>query len=148
MLAGVGCSEPMPLLAYKCKLRILSPTLAILLICALIAFIFRPSEPAFQGRRLSLWLAKAASNDPNGDQLLAIQTIGTNALPMLVHWLRSVDPEWRQKGFDILEEHLRFASRVFAPSQKRSRALAGFEILGTNAMPAIPDLIQLIDDPH
>lgn len=110
--------------------------------------VFRLREPRYEGKRLSEWLDPVP---PYGgistQQEVAVRAIGTNALPFLVDWLHSFGAKWPRKGFEFLQNHLpfdwNFESRFLDPATKPERALAGFQILGTNAAPAIPAILRL-----
>lgn len=78
-----------------------------------------PTDPKFEDEPLSYWLT------PPHQSALAVRTIGTNGLPLLVSYLR----------------------RPFAGSQEvcfQSRALFGFQILGPAAAPVVPELVDML----
>jgi hypothetical protein len=89
------------------------------------------AEPRYLDKSLSEWIPLAMPT-PNGELLTAgdpqackaIHDIGTNALPWLLQWIRSENPETARVGID------------------------GFGLLGVNAKPAVPELIQIVNDWH
>jgi hypothetical protein len=115
----------------------------------------RAKEPVYQGKELSQWVQESINNF--GEELtyqqeaVAIQQIGTNALPWLVRWISYEPRAWRDRaegvanrlpGRDTVLRWLRKGDDL-APG-----AAWGFKILGPRASPAVPDLIRLINDPH
>ncbi len=118
----------------------------------------REAEPTYEGRTLSRWLitaidcrydyheaakAKEATN--------AVHHIGTNALPWLVKSLDCEIPKWRDNLVDRLPRNTFAHPRLARPllGQAGTRlwvGLTGFEILGEEAVPAIPALMALAGD--
>jgi hypothetical protein len=82
----------------------------------------------------------------------AVSAVGTNALPMLIGMLESRDSQiglW-------LEENTRnrpFLKRLIRTDRtktwvKQMRATAAFHELGPRALPAVPAIIRLLEDPQ
>jgi len=79
----------------------------------------------------------------------AVRHIGKESLPWLVRWLGYEPPAWRQKLSNVLggwrmpfkESIMRL---VGVDDYKVWQGLAGFEILGSEAAPAIPDLARML----
>src|ERR1039457_5599430 len=93
-------------------------------------FEIAPPDPEYNGKPLSQWLDTLSSrgnyniriiNEESKDALLHI---GTNALPLLLRGIAKPESGWS--------------------SPEQYRALEGFEVLGSAAKPAVPDLINLI----
>jgi HEAT repeats len=84
---------------------------------------------------------------------LAINQIGTNALPFLIKWLRCDHRTLREKTVALrwrIEEKLGMAharDTIFTPWWLAQVAEIAFGVLGTNAAPAIPAVTQLMRDP-
>jgi len=114
-----------------------------------------PREPVFEGRTLTRWLdhhvASSAASPPYGspgwkkaDE--AIRRIGTNAIPTLLEMIRAKDrPPFVLKLMDT-------ARRFGFPVMKYRHAMArheeaeyAFEMLGTNAVSAVPELIRIYE---
>ncbi len=97
----------------------------------LIPFGSGPREPIYQGRNLSQWISiwysgysgssPHATQDEAEASERAIRAMGTNCIPCLVAWLSDDRPDINQ----------------------RSTVLEIFQILGEQARPAAPALIQL-----
>jgi hypothetical protein len=98
-------------------------------------------EPEYQGKALSEWLVV---EDREARQE-AIRQIGTNAIPTLVDLLGVTDENRWLVLRKLKSQELR--KGVHAPSAFNSAlskfALEGFGILGTNAVPAIPQIVKL-----
>src|SRR5262245_28536683 len=65
--------------------------LAALVVWLLVGVIGGPSEPVYQGKALSLWLEDYT---PSGRQKAAeaVRSTGTNAIPILLKWMRAKVP--------------------------------------------------------
>lgn len=79
----------------------------------------------------------------------AIISIGPNAVPTLLSWASQKEPTWqyylpyklRESVATFRDRHGLYGRDPFAD------AMAGFDILGTNASAAIPGLANLMNDP-
>jgi len=119
----------------------------------------REREPSYQGRKLSEWVEFASQSiwTPSGWQVSdaklheidqarsALRTIGTNALPPALKWIRYDPSPFRQRIVALAKK--RFPSRVSRyftnPEHRAAQAVAVFEALGADARPAIPELTRL-----
>ena len=121
-------------------------------------------EPEYQGKKLSEWVeicsrydrfAKYGGPAVPEEQLRvavkAIRQIGTNALPLLVHWLE-IDRATGGHMYRAAEKlpaklrHQRIVSDYLTrPHKHFAAAQIGFEILGSEAFYAIPDLARLVE---
>lgn len=149
------------------KTRRLTCVLAILLVLFLIGLVLvalRSHEPAYQGKSLSGWLREfeeAKVNSPTSRyhpsaaefqaQFVepthnAVRQIGTNALPTLLSLLRAQDSLLQQRVRALLGRLPFVRWRPTSQDLRRSMALDGFSALGTNAQPAVPALIALLND--
>jgi hypothetical protein len=114
-------------------------------------------EPECDGKTLSEWLKicgdnRAAINYSQSQSLesarVAIRRIGTNGLPWLVKWMSYDTPKWKSallysKFYRWLPASIR--NPMVRPILQAQRARVGFDILGTAASPAIPDLVRITD---
>jgi HEAT repeat protein len=136
----------------------------VLFLVGLVREALRSREPAYQGKSLSVWLRQfeeAKVNSPTSRYHLsptefqaqfvepthdALRHMGTNALPRLLSLLRAQNSPLQQRA-EALLGRLPFI-RWRPPSQelRRSMALSGFSALGTNAQPAVPALIALLNN--
>jgi HEAT repeat protein len=127
--------------------------LAGLTLFAILAVLLWPadsSEPRYNGKKLSKWLIMYRNPDTLSDQQnaeAAISAIGTNAIPFLLRWLQDEPLPTRTRIRNALPGWLRDSPMVFnllgAPFSRTMTASMGFLALGTNALPAIPELMAL-----
>jgi len=126
-------------------------------------------EPEYQGKALSEWLVElqgdlsdeevvtATRQNTDPAKLMeqkkeqareAIRQMGTNAIPTLVDLLGVTDANRGQVLRKLKSRELR--KGIGAPSAFNSAlskmALEGFGILGTNAVPAIPQIVKLFNN--
>jgi hypothetical protein len=102
-------------------------------------------EPVFQNKALGQWLweySQSHSNRPAAEA--AVHAIGTNALPFLLVELSDTENPTLGRVKANTQQLLKM--RIISGADRAALALAGFEILGTNAHPAIPDLIEMLRD--
>jgi HEAT repeat protein len=139
--------------------RILLAVLGLAVLAVLVAALW-PSEkePEYQGKKLSEWLsfymnASPAEQDAAG---YAVRHIGTNALPILLHWMSYQVPNWRSKLVEVVQRMPISSPRKRALDNRMlglnaSRAAIseiGFEILREEAAPAVPALAGMVEDPN
>jgi hypothetical protein len=119
-------------------------------------------QPHYNGRQLSDWLTMCRPGegpwDTGGEAELAVRSIGTNALPFLLEWIRYELPPSRRfmlslatrpvPGKPLYEGKIVYGSSlILGESTTRAQiAEVGFIILNTNAIPAIPVLERLMKD--
>lgn len=116
-------------------------------------------EPQYHGRTLSEWLDayqhgrfSGPSSAESREAAEAVRHIGTNALPFLVKWISCETPAWGSKlyaAFFKLAPSSRqnpFVRSVLTKIEKDQvgQVLSGFDILGAQAGPAVPDLARLM----
>ena len=116
----------------------------------------RNREPDYGGRKLSDWLlAYGSSSIPpeTAEAAEAIRHIGTNALPWLMIWRNYQMPSWKGNLAAVLERgpltgtYTRAVGRSLARQQNlAAQTLVGFQVLGRQASPAIPELKALLKD--
>jgi hypothetical protein len=123
----------------------------------LAALLPHDDEPRYNGRPLSKWLQVYCENARNqnfpqaSEAEQAIRAIGTNALPFLLKWIRQQPPSWHRTAHRRLPEYLSDNAPVSllidGPGYERANeVMVAFALLGTNAAPAIPDLVALMKD--
>lgn len=112
-----------------------------------------PSEPSYQGRSLSSWLAEP--DDWSHARERAIIAMGTNAVPALVVHLQARDSmlgRMARSAERFLPRRLWvLAMQWTRPVEARDRRLLAARalgILGPVAEPAIPALARALGDPH
>jgi len=109
-------------------------------------------EPRYKGRTLTHWLAvyqKAQLNSPEEQEAAqAIRNIGTNAIPYLMARLTYQMPAWRLKVVSAAR-HLpgpaeKWTTSLMLGEDHLMAAASGFSLLGTQAAPAVPELVRLL----
>ena len=117
----------------------------------------RDREPSYQGKKLSEWLdlqRKRHHGDLTVEEIdatpEAIRRIGTNALPSLVKWIgydEKPRPKWVEAVLDSLPRVIAEAITDSLPTPsaavRADLASVGFEIIGPEARPAIPQLVLI-----
>jgi HEAT repeat protein len=121
----------------------------------------RDREPVYQGKCLRVWLGEYDGWTPRGALKArnaaeaAIRQIGTNAFPTLLNMLRKEDsplvslliPLWDQHVTRIpyLPVWVAYPPWYHHAAVLNRQASMGFEILRTNAHPALPALITIYE---
>jgi hypothetical protein len=105
-------------------------------------YIFYPREPIYKGRPLSAWLERGDSAEARE----AMESAGTNAIPILLHMLRAGDFPVKLKLIALVHR-LPFVKSVYITAPERNqRAASAFGMLGANAGDAVPPLIRIYDE--
>ena len=105
------------------------------------------AEPEYQGKALSEWLVVNATGDKSAAD--AIRQIGANGLPVLLDLLSVGEKNRRSVAKRIKSKDIQESLRDSRPDFReaiRGMAVEGFAILGTNAEPAIPQLMKWLHD--
>ncbi len=137
------------------RLRPIAAVAIVLLLGSFMIHLARPTEPSFQGHRLSEWLNDYSPAFSNGMVILkpeakrkaaehAVKEIGTNAIPTLLRCLQATDFPMKTRLNSLLDKqhYLRFRFHSFEDTA--TLANQGFLILRYDALPAAPTLVQLI----
>jgi hypothetical protein len=113
---------------------------------------FSPSEPAYGGKRLSVWLDELAASDwsrpsdPRREQSMqAVRAIGTNAIPWLLNEYRRSGSVWQWRLNQLINKQQLIKYRFPDINHRLTRATLGFQALGEIGEPAIPDLLALVE---
>jgi hypothetical protein len=117
-----------------------------------------PQEPSYGGKKLSelLYDRPMAGNlfdvrrlaggnyfmiwDESAD---AVRAIGRKALPTLLGMLEASDSALTRKFIKLASEQRLITTHFHFDGEKHQAAMVGFSALGTNALSAVPELIQL-----
>lgn len=102
----------------------------------------RSQQPVYDGKTLSEWLSDVENekpNETNAQAREAIRQIGTNALPFLLEEISAPGEIWDRVD----------GTNIYCKSQeaykRRFNIGVGFKILGPIAKPAIPALVDLLN---
>ena len=129
------------------------------------AFLRSSGEPKYQRRYLSQWMAayedagKRLGYDPFdstarsdwGDATRGLQAIGTNALPHYLRWVSAKPRPWQTSLRNHLPAWIEKNKRVRdwlgdGTGHEALRGRIGLNLLGTNAVGAIPALVAMLQD--
>jgi len=135
------------------RLRILSFALLGIALIAFAWWILRdPSDPRYQGKRLSEWLKnydhyRPSVNDLWVDQMRqtdeAVRNLGTNCIPLLLRLMEAKDSRLKTRMFEFLGDH-GFGDISFTSAEQfHYRAFRGFLVLGAMATNAVPQLLSI-----
>ena len=105
-----------------------------------------PQEPVYKGHPLTFWVEQWALHPVAREEAyIAIQEIGTNGIPFLLGRMRTTEPAikaWlRAKAPLSWRSHLHLEN---TSEQQKSLGAFGLTVLGTNAGPAVPELMKLL----
>jgi HEAT repeat protein len=129
------------------RVLIIAAITGCLLAGALLFRATRDSEPVCEGKRLGEWveLLTAGNGSKRAEAEVALRQMGTNALPHLVRMLRTRDSAFKENVRLVASLQTMVNLRLSRAADQRSRALAAFEALGSEARAAIPDLADLLN---
>ena len=104
-----------------------------------LSVILRPErEPEYGGKRLSEWMIDPDTNWTA--RVEEIHSLGTNAFPCLLRWIRYEVPDWKYAA----DRALRSCNKTWRfPDRKRKLSVASvvaFHVLGHEGAAAIPEL--------
>jgi HEAT repeat protein len=106
-------------------------------------------DPTYEAKPLSVWveeLSYSRSPEVRSQAVVAVRSLGTNAIPLLLSYLSRTDNDDKLMRYLKQQWVKRFGGAgPDEPVFFRARAVAGFEALGTIGKPAIPVLKHLIE---
>jgi HEAT repeat protein len=109
--------------------------------------VLRTREPAYHEKSLSVWLREAYEpGRVNPEIETAIRQIGTNALPRLLSLVKAKDSAFKRTLLTLLRRQSLIVIRMQSEEERHGMAMAGFQVLGPTAKPAVPALINLLND--
>lgn len=142
-----GRSAPPPIAPVRFRLK---AALLVITTSLLIAMFWRLSQPKdtyYEGKPLHKWLKVALKRDANVPEIekarMAIRSIGTNGIPMLLRMIQASDTPFRVQLQALAAKQHRFAFKFMDAEDNRKMALWGFRVLGDDAKAAVPELIIL-----
>jgi HEAT repeat protein len=125
---------------------------AVVLAFGVFIVLFRISEPRYQGRTLTTWLQQYSDASMDETQRLAearsaVLAIGAKrALPKILNLALTQDDPVSTWMTDKTEKFRIGFFHWRSTIDSQLMGFAGFEILGTNAAPAVPELTRLLQD--
>ncbi len=100
-------------------------------------------EPSYGGKSLGQWLEDIGSlGRQHSGAYQAIQAMGSNAVPFLVHELQVKDSVLKRKLVWLAQKQKFIRFRFVDAETRHDRARAALKTLGPAAKPAIPVLIE------
>lgn len=121
---------------------------AVLALIGVVAWqMLRPSEPVYQGKRLSNWLADLDLGSGHSPEAAtqAVRAIGTNSFPVLMRMLRAKDPLWKRGLIALSARQSLIELQISQADLVRCRAVQGYAALGPAAKETVAALIQVMD---
>jgi HEAT repeat protein len=111
-------------------------------LCSCGGWLILSHEPSVEGRSLSAWLTdlKDVREERSASARFALQKLGSNAVPYLLKRLQRKEgfvERFADSVFGQLSRGRPFQSRI---SERRLEAGLAFDVLGTNAISAFPQL--------
>jgi HEAT repeat protein len=131
------------------KRRILIAALLVILLGGFAWWLLHPREPSYHGKSLSAWLVQYTESDGGASEVQAeeaIRVIGTNGLPILLKWIGSKDSVLRAKAIALSRKQTLVRIPCYTDEERRIIARVGFGVLGSTAAPAVPALIDLLNN--
>jgi HEAT repeats/PBS lyase HEAT-like repeat len=136
--------------------RLLAALLAVAALGGLVWLVSRPREPEplYRGKPLSYWLQGFSPGNPPSQKgevqptyaeaESAFAYYGTNAIPALLRILATPDHPLKDKFFALVrrQHFIHITQPLPYPAGAAAR---GFQPLGTNAAPAVPQLMQIYE---
>lgn len=133
----------------------ISPAIAALVLAALGVLLWiglSPGirEPVYQGKTLHYWLSdfwpgRNPTPEKREQDKFAVRQIGTNAIPILLHWISARDGFLKRKMISLIHDHPRIPIRFETAVDKNMLAVSGFWILGkSQASSAVPALVEIV----
>ena len=137
------------------RLRLIAVVMAVFFLGCLVIRLNK--APTYQGRTLTEWLqtgekgGRLGPTSPHYYQFVTktavpIQTFGTNAIPTLLRLIQASDSKARRSFLSWLDGQRWIALQPLPDWEKRNMGVRGFGLLGTNALSAVPALVQLTHD--
>ena len=111
--------------------------------------VLRSSEPRYQGKRLTEWLADNDTEKTREQHLAAqeaVRKVGTNALPTLVRMLRTKDSLLKGKLTALARKQPLVNFHFTGADTRRWRAVHGIYALGPAAKSAVPRIVAILED--
>lgn len=123
--------------------------LSALLAATLTLLALRDREPTYQGKTFRVWV-RGIYNSPNladTNALFAIRQIGTNGLPWLLLELDCRDNGLKRRLYRVLNRWGMRPASFISDVDRQNWASVGFRVLGRQAAPAVPALVERLQRP-
>ncbi len=117
---------------------------AVILAAAIATLLNRNPEPRYNGRTLEQWMKIYNQNQNNYGARDAISIMAPNSIPTLIRWLRRGTVLARMPAFVRDNDTIRNFIVRMTVRDHDLYAIQAFELAGTNAVGAVPALLELI----
>jgi hypothetical protein len=117
-----------------------------LVLAAVIAIVW-PYEPKYRDQSLSRYLTR--ENSYQDEAAAAFREVGADSWPLALRFLRAdvTSLSWRLRVLLTKQSLVKIRTNP-EPGRLNMIGLIGFEALGTNATPAIPELAEMLKQPR
>ena len=103
-------------------------------------------EPMYSNEPLSYWMTKLSDPATAEQAAIVLRDMGPEGLPTLRDALHVNDSATTVKAYDFVAKLNLAPKRVYDSPEIRGTAAYLLGQMGTNAAPAVPDLIETLDD--
>jgi hypothetical protein len=127
--------------------RIITCLVVTMLLAAFTWPIMRPQQPTYQVKTFITWLDQYSNPTPTRSRdtaQTAIQSIGTNAIPILLKMIRTRDSALERTAIKLLRKQSLIPLSWRTEAECHTQACLGFRLLGLNAASAAADLTDLV----
>ena len=119
-----------------------------MLVLFVLAVLWPPAAPHYQGKSLNQWLglyySSITSGTPAPQAKQAIRQIGTNALPTLIRMIQAQDSFIKSKLMDVASKQHFLKLNLTPASTLRFQATMSYQILGAAAKAQVPELTIIL----
>jgi HEAT repeat protein len=119
-----------------------------MLVLFVLAILWPPAAPHYQGKSLNQWLglyySSITSGTPAPQAKQAIRQIGTNALPTLIRMIQAQDSFFKSKLMDLASKQHFLKLNLTPASTLRFQATMSYQILGAAAKAQVPELTIIL----
>src|SRR5688500_122563 len=109
-------------------------------------WVWNRPEPMYSNEPLSYWMTKLADPATAEQAAVVLRDMGPEALPTLTDALHVNDSAAAVAAYDFVAKLNLAPKRVYDSPEIRGTAAYLLGQMGTNAAPAVPDLIETLDD--
>ena len=106
-----------------------------------------PKEPVYEGKGLTQWIEEGYNHPERRDTTQrALQAMGPNALPYLLHEFGAKNPRWIENLKLWVYSHRMFPGQYQAEWKRLFAINYGLHLLGPDAAPGLPTLATYLDE--
>jgi HEAT repeat protein len=122
----------------------------LIVVGGLCALLFQPDVGTYEGKPLSFWLAEMDYSVPESRErreaaAKALRAMGPRIIPKLLDDLDPHESFWQRWRRLLAQKQKVVKVQVTSLDTRMRRASWAFEALGTNAAPAVPEIVKRLD---